>query len=183
MEIRHLLIVLCLKSPISRCIKILLDNRADPNQPNDKGETPLEIAITHHSLDVVNCLLSHKDIDINKANTNNGVTPLIIAAAFQKTNLVNLLLEKGADINHSAKEGLSAIAAAIHNKNIDIVKILLAQKGINLDLMPGATDTPLGLAKQMKLQEITDILNDHLELFKAVAKNSLGRIQQLLEKG
>ena len=50
--------------------------------------------------DIVNALLSQESIDINKARTDNGQTPLLSACSEGHTDIVNALLnQESIDIN------------------------------------------------------------------------------------
>jgi hypothetical protein len=58
-------------------------------------------------------------------------TALMAAVAFEKTELVKLLLENGADINASDDEGISAITVAEDNGPEEILKLLQKHQNKN----------------------------------------------------
>ena len=66
------------------------------NQANKNGITPLYVACEKGHLDVVQVLLTKKEIQINQA-TNDGRTPINIASDFGHTEIV-LLQQPNIDI-------------------------------------------------------------------------------------
>jgi ankyrin repeat protein len=77
---------------------------------NKTGWTPLHYAATNpepSSLDMTRLMLEHHAyID---ASSPNGTTPLMMAARYGHPDVVNLLLEEGADASLKNQKGLSAI--------------------------------------------------------------------------
>ncbi len=57
---------------------------------------------------------------------NHGNTALILAAYKGYPEIVELLLNKGADINTRGKEDLTALSSASKHGHTEIVKLLLA---------------------------------------------------------
>ena len=49
-------------------VKAAIDNGADVNEEDEDGETKLMLALYYHHHDVVQLLLNHPQIDINKVN-------------------------------------------------------------------------------------------------------------------
>ncbi|AKI79824.1 putative ankyrin repeat protein [Acanthamoeba polyphaga mimivirus] len=84
-------------------VKLLLENGADPNIPNNKGETALGLVVSN--LMRINCL------EIS-----------------QKTNylkIAQLLIEYGANVNFQNNSGDYILNHSLRNNNFDIIKILL----------------------------------------------------------
>jgi ankyrin repeat protein len=100
----------------------------------------------------------------NGANINDepfrdsiGQTPLIIASQAGCTNIVELLLRAGAEIEHRNDQGETAFITAIQEGNIDIVKLLI-NKVNNIDQPNADGETPLELARKYKQKEIINLL-------------------------
>lgn len=92
--------------------------------------TPLLLAITKEHIGIVNLLLKH---GVDPAGQNAYYNPFIVAAGTGCTEVVELLLEKGADVNLKGRapdfeEGrlsCSPLIYAIHNGHDNIAKLLL----------------------------------------------------------
>lgn len=77
--------------------KYLLERGADPNNPNNLGETPLHQASDNLQHAMAELLLNYK-ADAN-FQQNDGDTPLHHAAFRGDKLMIDLLLSKGADPN------------------------------------------------------------------------------------
>lgn len=92
----------------------------------------------------------------------HGQTALMLAATRGHTAAVRLLIEQGADLNHTAKYGLSALMLAVINNHAEIVR-LLAAAGANRQIRgsgaPGFHQkTALDLAAGAGREELSSIL-------------------------
>lgn len=63
-------------------------------------------------------------IDIN-GRDSEGWTPLRAAAAFDRLQIVNLLLARGADVNRKNKDGTTPLFGAARSGNFDIALLLI----------------------------------------------------------
>ena len=86
----------------------------------------------------------------NESKVYNNVTPLILAAGKNNTEIMSLLVEYGADVRKFIKptfgDSFSAIHAAIPTNSIEAIEFLL-NKGVPPDHNePGSKATPLRLA-------------------------------------
>lgn len=71
-------------------------------------------------------LMSIQADTINKIN-ENGFTPLIIACYRDQKKVVELLLNKGVDVNYNSPEG-TALIGTCYKGNIELTKMLLEHK-------------------------------------------------------
>jgi ankyrin repeat protein len=85
---------------------MLLENGADANRRNDRGQTPLGGVAFKGYEEIVALLLEHgADID---ADNGGGMTPLMFAAMFGRTKVVEQLQTHGASLQRRNRLGLSA---------------------------------------------------------------------------
>lgn len=122
-------------------VKALIDSGADVNAVWKK-ETPLCFALSYgNRWDVAKVIIQSSRVEIDKRGTKvDGFgnewerTPLLIAAEKGQTEIVDLLLKKGADINARDRtnnaplsQGNSALILAAAMNHLDTVQLLLAQ--------------------------------------------------------
>ncbi len=109
--------------------EILLKSGADVNQQADKGMTPIGIAAKQGALEMVECLLKY---GVDMVSTR----ALFYAAMCKKTtDMMQLLLDHGADVNQPDEHQVTAIFSAISANSYDNVKFLL-DKGLDTRLHP-----------------------------------------------
>lgn len=129
-----------------RVIRLLLEAGADPRARNDAGDFPLLMS-AKSSLPEVSVLLlttSAKE-DINSQQAVTGATPLINAIVSGAPQLVQTLLNAGADASVIDSLGADALGYAVSAGNVEIVSMILSAGG-NLNQQSIAGVTPLMLA-------------------------------------
>ncbi len=122
-------------------VNAAIDSGADINVVW-KQETPLCFALAYgNRWDVAKAIISAPRVDVNKRGIHEDGfgntwerTPLLIAAERGQTEIVDLLLKKGADINARDRtngaplsQGNSALILAAAMNHLDTVRLLLAQ--------------------------------------------------------
>uniref|UniRef100_T1JLU3 Uncharacterized protein n=1 Tax=Strigamia maritima TaxID=126957 RepID=T1JLU3_STRMM len=85
-------------------------------------------SLKNGDLEQVKDFVERQLIDINK--DIDGRPPLHYAADYGQKEVIQYLIEKGADLNSKDKHGISALLAAIWEGHTDCVRLLL-QKGAN----------------------------------------------------
>lgn len=94
-----------------------------------------------------------KGANVNGAEKDTGLTPLIAAVISGNVEVVKLLLDKGANVNAKSTGGVTALMAASLDANkIEIAKMLL-EKGAEVNATTGAGLTALkysGLTDEAK---------------------------------
>ena len=98
----------CRQDDVSDATAELLD--ADPNVPNDQGQTPLAGVAYKGYLEIAELLLAH-GANIEGASPD-GKTPLMMAAMFNRADILNLLIERGAVVDAVDSRGMTAISLA-----------------------------------------------------------------------
>jgi len=80
-------------------IKLFIDSGVDIWKCDAQGVSFLDEAIVTGSLELVKYLVEEKHMDVNQTKRKSGFTPLMQAACYGYTDIVDFLLEKGADIH------------------------------------------------------------------------------------
>ncbi len=114
----------CMASEHFDSVKFLLEHGAEPNIANNEGIAPLHYAILKGRLDIAELLLEHgakPDFEYEKEYS----LPLRLAVLCGKPEMVELLLKYNADINALSFDKKSALGAAITEKRLDMVDLLL----------------------------------------------------------
>ncbi|MNK22270.1 Ankyrin repeats (3 copies) [compost metagenome] len=86
-----------------------------------KTNTPLGLAIAKGDLETAKKLIEY-GAAINEKS--NGMTPLMIAARYNKVEIVKLLLEKGADVKVKDEKGITALKYAEASNSNEVVVLL-----------------------------------------------------------
>ena len=123
---------------------------ADVNARYSDGRTPLHMALSFHdALDAAPFLIS-RGADVN-ACTDQGITPLHLAAEQGDTDVLRLLLAKGARVNaKTAASSLEAGSTPLHKaleagSSMSVLRLLL-DHGADVNAQDRAGIAPLHLA-------------------------------------
>jgi len=101
-----------------------LINEKGPNVTDNDGNTPLMFCIQEHRNQMIDFLLD-MDLDVDKAN-NDGNTALSNAVFYAngEIDVIEKLLEKGADMNKVNKAGVSPLSLANTMKSEKVVAFM-----------------------------------------------------------
>jgi len=128
----------------------------------NKGYKLLSNSISKSNLEVLK-LLNKKGFSVNEFN-DNGVTPLIQAIYFNKTNYVYYLVSHGADVNKKSKKDEFPILCAVKKYNIEILKYLL-KNNANPNQQDNKGNTTLMYASQFgNIQAIKCLLDNNADI-------------------
>ncbi len=126
----------------SNIVKILVARGADVNVKNDDGDTALTLVMSNlgreSSLDAIKPLM--ENIADTNARTEIGDIPLIDPVQLsggswyqeQVLEIVQILLDKGAEVNVKNNNGDTALTLATKNNNQEVVNLLL-NRGAKLE--------------------------------------------------
>ncbi len=148
-------------------LMILLKAGAKLDAQDQYGDTVLIRAIDQGITGIAKIFIekiakmAEKDAILNMQN-NNGITALITAAIDGNTEIVKMLIKKGANLNTQDGQGRTALMYAVADGNTEIVKMLI-KKGAILTMQSKSGNTALSLAKESKCTEITTMLEEAIK--------------------
>lgn len=103
-----------------KVIGLLLEYAANIDAPTALGLTPLQYAIFAQGFEIANSIIRHgAQLDVGDE------TPLMTAAWCNRLDTVELLIEKGADVNRTKATGENALEWALFKGYDDIAKLLV----------------------------------------------------------
>lgn len=127
-------------------LKAFLDAGINPNGFNENGETPLTWAIQFGETKIAKALI--EKVNINQQD-KKGNSPIHLALLKDKEDILNALLEKGADVNITGRdktvENQSVLYLAVIRNREDLIEQLLA-KGADPNLADKSGAVPLSEA-------------------------------------
>jgi hypothetical protein len=130
-----------------KVVALLLEKGADPNIATDSGFTPLTLALKG-GFDGVATIILGKSPNVEKADTASGKTALLWAVeAGCAAATIQLLAEKGADLDAKSRGGLTALMMATDQNNPDRVRVLL-KAGANPKTQDLKAGTALSRARE-----------------------------------
>jgi len=163
-------------------VSVLLDSKvADNNILNKAGYTSImliSLAViqneTHRA--VVQRLFSIGDVNIRASQ--HGQTALMLAVSHGRDDMVQLLVEAGADVNIRDEDGSTALMCAAEHGHMEIVKTLMSHPDINV----GATDndglTALSVAMEAGHRDIGVLLYANMSFSRGTSPYSSLRMKR-----
>jgi serine/threonine-protein phosphatase 6 regulatory ankyrin repeat subunit B len=136
-------------------IKLFIDAGANVNVKDEKGITPLKMALCFGTPEAVRLLLT-SSADSNALDVA-GNTPLMYAVDRGDSSIVKLLLNFKADVNAKNNNGLTSLMCATMHESIAIIKLLL-EADAAIDAQNDVGDTALLYAITQNNKEVTELL-------------------------
>ena len=139
-------------------IKKYLRDGADLEETNEAGESVLACALRARCDIGLLMLLIENGADIFDFD-EEGVSILDMAITYDNIEIVNYLISKGVNINHTnRKSGFTSLMAAACYGRVEIVKILLAN-GVNKDVKDSKGFSAIDFARKMNKKSVLELLN------------------------
>jgi len=141
-------------------MRLLLDHQVDVNVKDRIGATPLHRAVQTGHADVAGLLLENQ-ADIN-ALDNSRASPLFFAVGAESNSeeVVECLIQYGADIHIADESGWTALHwAAFHSNPTAVKQLLDAGEDVNIPDAEGCT--PLHVAALYGRLEVAEVLLEH----------------------
>ncbi|KAF4332120.1 hypothetical protein FBEOM_14088 [Fusarium beomiforme] len=124
-----------------RCVvKALLQERADPNIPGPRGDTPLHLVASLGDGEVAELLLEY-GAKVNISN-QNGDIPLVVAVQFNKESIYKAFLQHDMAPDICGENGRTALIEAASVGNLILIQTLLA-RGAYIDFQDRRGQTAL----------------------------------------
>ena len=136
---------------------LLINAGADVNTHGTNGSTGLILAVDNGHDECVNSLIKAGACVNDRENDIFNSTPLMCAVRAEKTSLVKLLIDAGADVNTVDFFGKTLLFRAIEKKSKELVKTLL-QSGAIKNQVDRKGISPLYYATLSKHEESFDLL-------------------------
>jgi ankyrin repeat protein len=111
---------------------------------NNGADTLLIITLRYKAIKCAE-LLINKKFQIDKKD-QSGWAPIRWAYYKQLYQLLNVLINNGADINSKANDGTTILHCATKDENVEVVKTILSQEEVNPDIQDDSGKTPLHIA-------------------------------------
>ena len=143
------------KGTVEELQKLYKANPEIINSPNDVGYSPLVLACYSGNKEMVSFL-------IDKADNVNGVsnygTPLMAAVFKGYSEIVQILIKHGVDVDIADGNGTTAAHYAVMFRNYDVIE-QLEKANANFELKNNNNKSALDYAKMYNDNKLNEILN------------------------
>ena len=146
-------------------VELLIEKGADIEAKDDDGINALVYASTYNDEEMVKFLLekgadANTVCEIENEHTDIASTPLMNAAYRGNTNIINMLLENGANINYTTDFGMTALMMAASFNQFGAAKVLL-ENNADTSITDEYGRTALDLAKLEDYKDIVELLEKY----------------------
>jgi len=151
----------------SASVSSLLAGGADPNEPDERGATPLFFAVRNNDTDMI-AVLAKAGADLN---SEGGFFEFALGIDADRTEAAIALIELGADIEAAGHSGRGPLQAACSSGNEKVARLLI-EKGASVNTNRGMVGmTPLHYAAVSGSTEIVELLIARGANVNAIAKS------------
>ena len=129
------------------------------NSQDENGKSVLYLCIANRKIEIAKHLIQ-EGADVNMATTSDGTTPFILASAYGHSELVDLMIKNGANVEFGRKDKVDAAFAAAQHGHLTTLMILLENRTYTniADKVGFKGRTPLGAAAYKGYLEIVKYL-------------------------
>ena len=119
---------------------------------NDDVESAKKFLPTSHEIDL------NKVIQTRQSSSGTELTPLMLACKRGHLKMMELLIEKGADVNFTTSSAGSALKLAVGDRKLDVVKLLVRHGAQVLDTTGSSWNSALTIACEQGDLDIVKVL-------------------------
>jgi len=105
-------------------IQLLIQSGADLRDIDNEGVSVFDMAITYDYVELVKRLVEEKIYDVNETSRKSGFTPLMCATCYGRIEILQYLLQQGANKDAIEKKGLKAVDFAKKMNKKSILELL-----------------------------------------------------------
>jgi ankyrin repeat protein len=157
---RYTALHVAIKSNNPSAVALLIEHGASPLAPDASGMTAWGLAVSCGNLEIVKSFLAMDAIDVKNVarQGEQSARPLMLAVEHAKEQVVELLVDKGAEIEAMDRDGNTAlIKAAGDKRGVPTVQVLL-ERGANVHAKNHHGLTPLLAAVRCGSEEAVRLL-------------------------
>ena len=140
-------------------VKMLVRAGAEVRATNDEGEMCLVLAARNGHIETVRYLVCLPEVDVNYRQTDNYTALHCAVDEKPRTDVVQVLIDAGADIDAKNNEGCSPLHTVCASGALDVVKMLV-EAGAGVRATNGRGETCLVLAARCGHTETVRYLVD-----------------------
>ncbi|KAG6005634.1 hypothetical protein E4U21_007822 [Claviceps maximensis] len=141
-------------------VKLLLAAGVSVEDRNGGVFSPLTSALREHRCDIVAFLINEGRADVNAPGEHLPIVKALRRCADEYPEMIDMLLEKGADPN-KVYRGWNGIMQGIENGDIDMLKKLAQQSGVDMEVKDELGRTVTEIAISRRWEEAVDVLLTH----------------------
>ena len=127
--------------------------------------SPLVVAVLHNSVDVFKYIFDNYQVNVEQETSAvieggypvEGATPLWTASTLGHLEYVRMLVEKGAQIEHTTNSSSTPLRGAAFDGHCDVCEYLI-ERGADIDRPNQVGQSPLTIAAAMKKTECVELL-------------------------
>ncbi|XP_067661803.1 ankyrin repeat domain-containing protein 50-like [Haliotis asinina] len=140
-----------------KVVELLVSKGANLSITDRFGLTILHSACLGGHVEVVNHVLLQNVLDIN-GRVRCGRTAVMMAAENRHKDVVELLVDKGADVSLVDETGDNVLHCACRGGDAGVVKYILSKNMVDVDRRGSKNMTPIMVAKEYKHGEVVHVL-------------------------
>ncbi|XP_044735383.1 ankyrin repeat domain-containing protein 50 isoform X2 [Chrysoperla carnea] len=150
------------QSPVDPFYELISGNGISLSQHDCTGKTLLHCLAAEGNAALLALALqaSTEPVNLEASESGHGQTALNVAASHGHTEVVQILLTAGADVNHADADGWTALRAAAWGGHVEVVEALL-KHGCSVDCIDADHRTALRAAAWSGHEEIVKLLIQH----------------------
>ncbi|XP_067661962.1 ankyrin repeat domain-containing protein 50-like [Haliotis asinina] len=141
-------------------VELLVEKGANLSLVNDRGRNILHVACLKGRLEVLKYTLSLSTVDINSRDVRQK-TPVMTAAESGQKEVVELLVERGANLSLVCDRGRNILHLACSRGHMEVVKYILSQNIVDINSRVGCKKTCAMIAGESGYKDVVELLMEN----------------------